>query len=279
MNGTVFSSPSPLSTGSAALLSSSPCKSSGYYPDATTCQVGTGLACAVLVLTTNGVSYACYNAAAATPSPVPNATPHPTANTTTSTNSDSAACSTDGGVWSGVPTINNVYGCKFSGGTCGKTYNKMFAADFGASICNAPSTSAVQPSKKDGGKLCHNEWDGALFKFRCSDNEADHVKAECANHITAMNSNFFKVSLATFQGTYVFPNSSSTLMYPNTGIISCYTKLYCDQNTTVGGWGNCPMAWGTACWPDFNANWLQNPSSNESTTLKSIAQNVYCGKT
>jgi hypothetical protein len=154
----------------------------------------------------------------------------------------------------------------------------MFAADFGASTCNAPSKTIVQATKKDGSKLCHNDWDGAVFKWRCTDNDPGHVIAECVSHIEAMNSNFFKVGSATFQGTYVFPNSSSTVLYPTGGSIACYTNLYCNQNTTVGGWGNCNGAWGTACWPDFNTNWLQDVSSNSYTTLKSTVQSVYCGK-
>jgi hypothetical protein len=277
MNGTVFSSPTPLSTNSSMLYS--PCSNSGYYADATSCKVKTGSTCSVLVLTSGGVSYACYSAASSTPTPSPTSGGGaPSSIPSTSGTTDSAVCAAEGGTWLQVPNTNNVYGCKYNGSNCGNSYTKMFAADLSASICNAPSTDIVQSSKKDGSKLCHNDWDGWTFKFRCTDNDPDNVKSECTGHIKAMNSNFFSVSTATYQGTYIFPSSSNTVLYPSTGKIPCYTKLYCDQNTTVGGWGNCDGAWGTACWPDFNANWLQNDNSNSYSTITSLVSSVYCGK-
>lgn len=82
MNYAVSSAPMPLRISS---LTSSPCTSNGYYADATSCQVGTGSACAVLFLTKNGVSYACYSAATVAPASSPGPTASPTPKTSKNT--------------------------------------------------------------------------------------------------------------------------------------------------------------------------------------------------
>ena len=274
MNPSALSSPAPLSTGSASLLSSNPCVASGYYVDAASCQAGTGRPCSSMVLNSNGASYACFTVTSTANSPTSTSpSPAPVPNST-----DNSACAADGGTWSAVPSVSNGYGCKFNRNNCGNTYSKMFAADLGSTVCNAPSTDIVQATKKDGSKLCHNDWDNGLFKFRCTDNDPGHVKSECVGHIQAMGNSIFSVSTATSNGTYVFSSPSNTVQYPSSAKIPCYTKLYCNQNSTVGGWGNCTMASGTPCWPDFNANWLQDPSSHDSTTLTSTVSSVYCSK-